>query len=390
MKHLTTLIILILIGFNLLGQDYSKTTLLSGNQNIKYYIDNKKNAWGIMPEVNPDRLTVYCKNKTKNIVFKSDMDSVRFNLTGGDTIRFRIKLQKTGEFANTEIVGVNELPNTINLKDKFYYLSLLWSEAKYNFVSMDKITFSWDSLYSSYIEKLPELKNDYEYYRLLQSFYAKLNDGHTQVSSGGQFSAFTDYFSALFVVVNKKVYMVNIRKDAGVDSTWLGAELIKINDIPTHKYLTDSVFPYISASTSKHRFMQAIYRLHADLSVKDFYGTIKKKSGEEMKLHLPRNGEETRHLNIDSWKAGIEREYDDVSFKWLKDSIAYIAINRFTDNIVPKFDSFVPEIKKSKALIIDIRYNGGGGTDVAWHIQSHLSKEDYFLNFAWETRINKV
>jgi carboxyl-terminal processing protease len=38
--------------------------------------------------------------------------------------------------------------------------------------------------------------------------------------------------------------------------------------------------------------------------------------------------------------------------------------------------------------VIDLRQNRGGVTEVAWHIIKHMVKDAYFLNYAWQTRIN--
>jgi C-terminal processing protease CtpA/Prc len=42
----------------------------------------------------------------------------------------------------------------------------------------------------------------------------------------------------------------------------------------------------------------------------------------------------------------------------------------------------------AKGIIIDLRQNRGGETDVAWYLLQHIIKDKYFLNFAWQTRIN--
>jgi len=68
--------------------------------------------------------------------------------------------------ARTEIIGIRDLPNRLGSSEKVYTLSRLWSETKYNFVNIDKLGFSLDSLYIAFIPKVLLTANDYEYYQL--------------------------------------------------------------------------------------------------------------------------------------------------------------------------------------------------------------------------------
>jgi len=71
--------------------------------------------------------------------------------------------------------------NKITLNEKIVGLSKLWSEIKYNFVNIDQVSFDVDSLYSEYIERVVNSKDDIAYYDILQRFTACFNDSHTEV-----------------------------------------------------------------------------------------------------------------------------------------------------------------------------------------------------------------
>ncbi len=60
----------------------------------------------------------------------------------------------------------------------------------------------------------------------------------------------------------------------------------------------------------------------------------------------------------------------------------------YTNIVIKEFDKIAKELYKANGLIINLRSNGGGSTDVAWHLQKYLTKGNYFLNYAWESRIN--
>jgi C-terminal processing protease CtpA/Prc len=215
-----------------------------------------------------------------------------------------------------------------------------------------------------------------------------MHDGHTQAI--GDFGAYTDYFPLRFMDFNKKVYITSVRKIPEYDSTWLGAELIEIEGIPTAQYLESKIFPYVSASTDQSLWMQGIYKLHSDLRDQPFTGSIRKRDGTITKLNLQRNGEATRTPNDKSWGPEITYPRDIVKLSWLQNDIALISFNKFQpeEEAIKEFDKIAKELNKAKGVIIDLRRNGGGSTDVALHLQKYLTKENHFINFASETRIN--
>lgn len=366
------------------GQPIVRSTI----KNITVLVNGKMINWQILPERNPDRLHLYCFNDKNKVVFQTNIDTATFWATKNDTIKFNIILNSK-DTAHTEIVGIKDLPDKISKEDKLYWLSQIWSETKYNFVNMDQLTLNFDSLYKAYIPEVIATRNDYDYYKVLKRFVANLHDGHTEVFDNGQFYLYTDYIPLLFQDFNKKVYIACVRKMPEQDSTWVGAELIEIEGIPTAQYLKTKVFPYISASTEQHLWMQGVFNLHSNLRDKPFKGTIKKSDGKIVQIHLQRNGEAIRTDHEQYWGILPSSPQNLVDINWI-DNIAVVTFNSFSpDNkAIAAFDKIAKELYKAKGVIIDLRKNGGGSTQVAWHLQKYLTKGKYFLNYAWESRIN--
>jgi C-terminal processing protease CtpA/Prc len=61
-------------------------------------------------------------------------------------------------------------------------------------------------------------------------------------------------------------------------------------------------------------------------------------------------------------------------------NIGYLTINNFEDNkIINQFDSlYTTEISKTKGLIIDIRYNGGGDGGIGYNILKRLTDKPFY------------
>ncbi len=65
--------------------------------------------------------------------------------------------------------------------EKIAGLSLLWAQAKYNFVNFDLVNIDWNKAYLDYLPLVQNTGSTAEYYKVLIKFYAQLNDGHTNV-----------------------------------------------------------------------------------------------------------------------------------------------------------------------------------------------------------------
>ncbi len=65
-----------------------------------------------------------------------------------------------------------------------------------------------------------------------------------------------------------------------------------------------------------------------------------------------------------------------LEFKWFDNNIAYVALNSFGN---PQIDTLfiqkLPELYKAKALVIDLRNNGGGSTDIGVEIFKYLTND---------------
>jgi C-terminal processing protease CtpA/Prc len=78
-----------------------------------------------------------------------------------------------------------------------------------------------------------------------------------------------------------------------------------------------------------------------------------------------------------------------LDFKWVDHDIAYIALNSFDDaKIDTLFLQILPKLYKAKGLIIDIRNNGGGSTEIGTNILKYLTKDTLLYGEKVVTRLN--
>lgn len=294
----------------------------------------------------------------------------------------------------TGIKARPQIANTISPADKVFGLSKFWQEVNYNFVYLNRINrSSWDSAYKALIPQVQASRNDYEYYRLLQKFCALLRDGHTEIISPpikGVNYMYNTFGDDLIVLkrVDKKVIIKRTWKRT-LEKFPLGSEIIGVNGLPVEQFIKDSVAPYISSSTDFVRDDIATGMLLKGFPGSSFNITIKKPTGEQASYLLT-------HAKVkDSVfypKIGVypdEQKRDFLEFKTFDNNIAYIALNSFfvESRIDSLFEKLLPSLDKSRGIIIDLRYNGGGDDGVAFNILKHFIQDSVLVGSASTTRI---
>lgn len=264
-------------------------------------------------------------------------------------------------------------PYKANLTDaeKVAGLSLLWSQAKYNFVNFDHLDIDWNQTYLDYIPKVQATKSTAEYYKVLINFYAQLKDGHTNVyvpdSLSGEFYSRPPFRTEL---IEGRVFVVKVLSDSlyklGIVP---GLEVVRIDGQPVIDYAEKNVKPYACSSTPQDMEIREFsYQLLSGSKNSPIAFEFKDKKGKIINRTISRAG----YRDVKSLKT---MEYQTIG------NIGYLTINNFEDNKISKqFDSlYTSEISKTKGLIIDIRYNGGGDSGIGYSILKRLTDKP-FLN----------
>lgn len=250
--------------------------------------------------------------------------------------------------------------DNISQSDRIAGLSLIWSEAKYNFANFDLVSgLDWDNAYNRFLAKITPDQTRYEYYNHLREFIALLKDSHTDInlplSLRTKYEAYVPLGTTLVqnkVVVTSKPFpeleALGVRK---------GDVIEKIDNRDAVEYGHTTWASRLSCSTPQ------------DADVRTFsYMLLCGPQDKPVTLELgglsgPRKVEIPRNLKV----TGRPRILD--GFKLLPDGTAYFAFNTCeSDEVSKAFIRHLPEIKKSGRLIIDCRNNGGGDSNVGYDI----------------------
>lgn len=280
-----------------------------------------------------------------------------------------------------------QMPNTLTASEKVYGLSKFWQEVNYNFVYYNKVDHKkWDSTYLSLIDEVQKTTNDYEYYRLLKKFCALLKDGHTTIDfpNSVQSKLLKTMFGEYRILIENIDHRAIITQinPSKKDMLLVGSEIISINDYPTKEYIAKFVSPYISSSTS---------HILEDISTSEMLQGLE---GAQYKLKIKKPDGKSFDLTVTHSKCSEtelypskEESMDLIDFKWHENQIAYIALNSFENELIDSlFVGKLTELYKAKALIIDLRKNGGGNGDYGLDILKYLIPNDTVYGAKSRTR----
>jgi C-terminal processing protease CtpA/Prc len=255
----------------------------------------------------------------------------------------------------------------------------LWSEVKYNFVFLGRRPdLDWDSVLELYLPRVAAARSQEEYTDILAEVVALLKDGHTQV-----FGAGTKDAPLLSVEpIDGKPVITAVgdtpeMRSAGVSP---GMEITAVNGVSVDQILREKIYPYVAASTPQDRDTRAFPRLlecgsgsKLPVTVRDVHGTTRT---VELTCDL---GE---HADLARW-----REKPMFEFRMLPDGIAYIFLGNFgSDDVTKEFDLHFDQVLKSKGLILDVRQNDGGSSEIGYAIVARLIGNTTNQTSRWRTR----
>lgn len=249
------------------------------------------------------------------------------------------------------------------------------SEVKYNFAGYDKFAQNYDSICRAELPNLVNTQSDEEFSEKLQLFANMLKDGHTSIG----FNADVTYAPISHKRIGDKVFVTEVYSDEYTQKgVRRGTELIAIDDMPVIEYGNQYVVPYIASSTPQ---WSNTYPFNSINLTKGYRGvpvklTFKNENGSTFDITDNRQS---------PW--GIVNPDMSIQFDSLPGNIGLLRIPSFQSNNfnVQAFgDLFEQKIIPTDGLIIDIRDNTGGNSQVGQIIMMLLAT-DTIPQASWKT-----
>jgi carboxyl-terminal processing protease len=276
--------------------------------------------------------------------------------------------------------------------EKLYGLSKIWQEVNYNFAFFDQVAeLDWDSTYQAFIPQVLATESTYDYYRVLQRFVALLRDGHTNVylppDLGREMEGYAPWLELRNVEGRLLVANVGTSLAGEIPP---GSEIVSVDGQPAERYLSERILPHVAASAEHARQYVAsmlLLRGPPDSAVRLGFRSPDGATRERMLLRERLLwGDE--HRRVDRWV--IEGDKRPFGFRWLEEGVGYVELNTFmTDSVALAFEAVLPQLYDARALVIDIRANGGGNSGVGYRVASWLTN-DTLATSRWRTREHRA
>lgn len=227
------------------------------------------------------------------------------------------------------------------------------------------------AVYKRYYKNINDsIKNDRAFFLLVEQFLASLKNSHTKLGNypGKVFFKPSGCFA---VLINKKFYLLS---NAGN----LIGEILSINNKRPMDILNFNI-GRISSSTQQYSVYRALLFLLSDQEGNPAFLKIKKADNSLAEITLKRE------------KIFSPPPKNIVKAKIIKNKIGCLAVASWTgddtkDLIDRKINYFIKN--KIKALIIDIRGNGGGDSRIAEHLAGHFFKNKVLFSIV-QKRISR-
>ena len=142
-----------------------------------------------------------------------------------------------------------------------------------------------------------------------------------------------------------------------------GDEIVAIDGVPVRRYAEERVVPFVSSSTPQDRNVRTFgYQLLLGDAAPPLALTLRGAAGKERREEVARSG-----------YTDIKRP-ERFAMRMLPGGVAYFALDHLESSAAVKaFEAALPSIMGAKALIIDVRANGGGSSNIGWDVLSYLS-----------------
>lgn len=269
----------------------------------------------------------------------------------------------------------------LSVEERVYTLSYLWKEAEYNYAFWAlHPEIDWDKEYRTYLPQVINAADDFAFLCLLKRFYATLQDGHTAVTfPPAVWETFS--FPVSFDYVGSEIVLTGVPEGC---EEHLFARLLAVNGMPFETFLTENVYPYFGHQKLDNLLRGGVNFRAAILMTfyKEETVTLTTAAGTlSVSLHDERGETQKQVALHPSEPLRDYRSFASCRICLTDDDIACITISDFYhDELVQDILSIKDRLAACRAILLDVRGNGGGKGAPPFHVAQLFFGGTYPIN----------
>lgn len=268
------------------------------------------------------------------------------------------------------MASAQKAENTLDASQKAYILSRFCTEVKYNFAFYDKVSSVWDSLCMAHLPMLTATQSDAEFLNGMKSLCCHLRDGHTFIFSSNNPTNSDDWirpFPMETKRVGDHVFVTEVyNSEFQKRGLCRDCEVLKIDGEAVISYGEKHLQPYLASSTPQWTKYAPFGNFELTQAEGSRVTEIEFRTPEGKRFIIKSN-------RLIAWD--MKKQSSALTYRLMDNGIGYLKISSFQQGSFSreKFDELYPEILRNRALIIDVRDNGGGNSLFADYVISHFS-----------------
>jgi carboxyl-terminal processing protease len=264
--------------------------------------------------------------------------------------------------------------------DRTRLVATIWSGARYNYPSWDRVQADWDSAFDVNVALAAERQSDVTFWRRLSRLVALLNDGQAEIVPPAGVRARMAQPPLLIRAIQGRPFILDYAEndEMRIARPERLAEILSVQEIPAATWIRDSVLPITAGTSPPSRWDRAVSRM------------LVGERGTALHLLLRLPGGAERGASVTRTMPVFERgpfERPALEVDSLPDGVYLVRLNSCSDaNLSPRFDRLFPTFSGARGVILDLRENPGtgGGRENGYRVLARLVGHA-FLTSRWRT-----